>query len=134
MVFEALKGVYTSASDITGDWNIDSENGQNVSPSNPTFIANLDSPTSTMTSLGALNSQLRYKGRFAPATLQHQSDFPIKSIVFKLSLLTPAVTEPAKIITVTMFGTATVFTQSMITSVMKATANDFLFLPANLPA
>ena len=33
-----------------------------------------------------------------------------------------------------MFGIATVPTQSMITSVLKATANDFLFLPANLPA
>ena len=85
-MFEALQGVYTSASDITGDWNIDSENGQNTSPSSPTFIANLDSATTTMTSLGTINSQWINKGRFVPATLQHQSEFPIKSIVFKLSL------------------------------------------------
>ena len=58
-MFEALEGVYTSASDITGDWNIDSENGQNTSPTSPTFIANLDSLASTMTSLGTVNSLLK---------------------------------------------------------------------------
>ena len=62
------EGVYTSASDITSDWNIDSQNGQNTSPSNPTFIPILDSPTSTVTSLG-INSELVDKGRFAPIML-----------------------------------------------------------------